>query len=116
MFLILQTGDTLGTDTTNVVSDTAEVLKIYDIPEILCFDHHEDNLQTSYLRPLSIVPDFQDITLCDAFFYTPYTVLDRGPALPNDSNSVPGRPAPPVRSRAWRPCYDPRSAPPGRAG
>jgi hypothetical protein len=80
--LILQTGDTLGTDTTGVKTDTAEVLHIYDIPEIIQYDNSGNNLRPVSSQYNSITPRLHDIALRDAFFYTPFTVIDRGPAQP----------------------------------
>jgi len=82
LFLILQSGDTLDTDTIAVAKDTAEILVIFEIPEIIQYDHKDANIQTILLRPLIITPDPMDVTLNDAFFYTPYTIIDLGPSLP----------------------------------
>jgi hypothetical protein len=82
LFLIMQSGDTLGIDTTGVVDDTTQVLNIYEIPEIITYDQDDLNIQTTLLRSSTIYPDILDITLKDAFFYSPCMVIDRGLAMP----------------------------------
>lgn len=82
LFLILQSGDSLNTDTTDVTPDTAEILLTYEIPEITQYDHKDKIMQEALLCSRDIVPDLTCITLGNLFFYSPFTVIDLGPALP----------------------------------
>ncbi|MBN2620212.1 TonB-dependent receptor [candidate division WOR-3 bacterium] len=82
LFLVMQSSDTPGIDTTGVVDDTTLVLNIYEIPEIITYDQDNLNIQTTLMRPSTIYPDILDITLKDAFFYSSSMVVDRGLAMP----------------------------------
>lgn len=78
----MQSNDTLDIDTTGVVDDTALVFRIYEVPEIITYDHDSLNIQTALFQLPAIHPTLTAFTLNDAFFFSPYLVIDRGFAMP----------------------------------